>query len=96
MTKSKFLKMAARNTLAATALLSTSALVSAEETIKVGILHSLSRTMAISETTLKDVMLLLIEKQNEKSGLLGEKMEAVVGDPASQGLPVLPSARSTM
>src|SRR6201990_2099033 len=52
-------------------------------TIKVGILHSLSGTMAISETTLKDVMLLLIEQQNKKGGLLGKKLEAVVVDPAS-------------
>jgi len=51
--------------------------------IKVGILHSLSGTMAISETTLKDVMLLLIEEQNRKGGLLGRKLEAVVVDPAS-------------
>ncbi|WP_395014628.1 urea ABC transporter substrate-binding protein [Dongia sp.] len=56
---------------------------SAEETIKVGILHSLSGTMAISETTLKDVMLMLIEQQNAKGGLLGKKLEAVVVDPAS-------------
>jgi urea transport system substrate-binding protein len=55
----------------------------AEETIKVGILHSLSGTMAISETTLKDVMLMLIEEQNKKGGLLGKKLEAVVVDPAS-------------
>ncbi len=54
-----------------------------EETIKVGILHSLSGTMAISETTLKDVMLMLIEEQNKKGGLLGKKLEAVVVDPAS-------------
>ncbi|GKX34922.1 MAG: ABC transporter substrate-binding protein [Rhizobiaceae bacterium MnEN-MB40S] len=54
-----------------------------EDTIKVGILHSLSGTMAISETTLKDVMLMLIEEQNEKGGLLGKKLEAVVVDPAS-------------
>ena len=54
-----------------------------EETIKVGILHSLSGTMAISETTLKDVMLMLIEDQNKKGGLLGKKLEAVVVDPAS-------------
>ena len=54
-----------------------------EETIKVGILHSLSGTMAISETTLKDVMLMLIEQQNEKGGLLGRQLEAVVVDPAS-------------
>ncbi|MSP30078.1 MAG: urea ABC transporter substrate-binding protein, partial [Acetobacteraceae bacterium] len=51
--------------------------------IKVGILHSLSGTMAISETTLKDVMLMLIEEQNKKGGLLGKKLEAVVVDPAS-------------
>src|SRR5271157_2259252 len=51
--------------------------------IKIGILHSLSGTMAISETTLKDVMLMLIEEQNKKGGLLGRKLEAVVVDPAS-------------
>ena len=55
----------------------------AQDTIKVGILHSLSGTMAISETTLKDVMLMLIEDQNKKGGLLGKKLEAVVVDPAS-------------
>ncbi|MEL6372410.1 MAG: urea ABC transporter substrate-binding protein [Pseudomonadota bacterium] len=53
------------------------------ETIKVGILHSLSGTMAISETTLKDVMLMLIDEQNKKGGLLGKKLEPVVVDPAS-------------
>ena len=55
----------------------------AQETIKVGVLHSLSGTMAISETTLKDVMLMLIEEQNAKGGLLGKKLEPVVVDPAS-------------
>ena len=55
----------------------------AEDTIKVGILHSLSGTMAISETTLKDVMLMLIDAQNKKGGVLGKKLEAVVVDPAS-------------
>lgn len=55
----------------------------AAETIKVGILHSLSGTMAISETTLKDTMLMLIEEQNKKGGVLGKKLEAVVVDPAS-------------
>jgi urea transport system substrate-binding protein len=53
------------------------------DTIKVGILHSLSGTMAISETTLKDTMLMLIDEQNEKGGILGKKLEAVVVDPAS-------------
>ena len=51
--------------------------------IKVGILHSLSGTMAISETTLKDTMLMLIDQQNAKGGLLGEKLVPVVVDPAS-------------
>ena len=56
---------------------------SAQETIKVGVLHSLSGTMAISETTLKDVVLMLIDEQNKKGGVLGKKLEAVVVDPAS-------------
>jgi urea transport system substrate-binding protein len=60
-----------------------SGMVQAAETIKVGILHSLSGTMAISETTLKDVMLMLIDEQNKKGGLMGKKLEAVVVDPAS-------------
>ena len=51
--------------------------------IKVGILHSLSGTMAISETTLKDTMLMLIDEQNKKGGILGRKIEPVVVDPAS-------------
>jgi urea transport system substrate-binding protein len=55
----------------------------AQETIKVGILHSLSGTMAISETTLKDTMLFLIDQQNKKGGVLGKQLEAVVVDPAS-------------
>jgi urea transport system substrate-binding protein len=55
----------------------------AEDTIKVGILHSLSGTMAISETILKDLMLMQIAEQNAKGGLLGKKIEPVVVDPAS-------------
>lgn len=55
----------------------------ADDTIKVGILHSLSGTMAISETTLKDTMLFLIDEQNKKGGLLGKQLEPVVVDPAS-------------
>lgn len=54
-----------------------------DDTIKVGVLHSLSGTMAISETTLKDTVLMLIEQQNAKGGLLGKKLEPVVVDPAS-------------
>ena len=57
----------------------------ADETgpIKVGVLHSLSGTMAISETTLKDTALMAFEEINAKGGLLGRKIEAVVVDPAS-------------
>jgi urea transport system substrate-binding protein len=74
-----------RRTLLASAasLMAISSGFAQSETIKVGILHSLSGTMAISETTLKDVMLMLIEEQNKKGGLLGKKLEAVVVDPAS-------------
>jgi urea transport system substrate-binding protein len=60
-----------------------SARANGQDTIKVGILHSLSGAMAISETTLKDVMLMLIDEQNKKGGVLGKKLEAVVVDPAS-------------
>ena len=53
------------------------------DTIKVGVLHSLSGTMAISESALKDTVLMLIDEQNAKGGVLGKKLEAVVEDPAS-------------
>ena len=56
---------------------------SAADTIKVGVLHSLSGTMAISETVLKDVTLMAIDEVNAKGGVLGKKLEAVVVDPAS-------------
>ena len=62
--------------LATSAAFSMSAL--AADTIKVGVLHSLSGTMAISETTLKDTVLMMIEEQNKKGGLLGKQLEAVV------------------
>ncbi len=70
---------------AAGILLAASALTPAfaAEPIKIGVLHSLSGTMAISETTLKDVVLMLVEQQNEKGGVLGRPLEAVVVDPAS-------------
>ncbi|MCC9620896.1 urea ABC transporter substrate-binding protein [Thalassospira sp. MA62] len=55
----------------------------AAETIKVGVLHSLSGTMAISETTLKDTVLMLVDDLNKNGGLLGKEVEAVVVDPAS-------------
>ncbi|MCY4531850.1 MAG: urea ABC transporter substrate-binding protein [Gammaproteobacteria bacterium] len=59
------------------------ALANAADTIKVGVLHSLSGTMAISETTLKDTILMMVEEQNAAGGLLGKNLEAVVVDPAS-------------
>jgi len=68
---------------AAFSLVALGMLAQAADTIKVGVLHSLSGTMAISETTLKDTVLMLIDEQNKKGGLLGKKLEAVVVDPAS-------------
>lgn len=78
----KSLKAMATAAVAAAGLLGGQA-HAAEDTIKVGILHSLSGTMAISETTLKDTMLMLIDDQNKKGGLLGKKLVPVVVDPAS-------------
>ncbi|WP_281646292.1 urea ABC transporter substrate-binding protein [Parendozoicomonas sp. Alg238-R29] len=69
--------------LATSISLAAAAVQASEETIKVGVLHSLSGTMAISETTLKDTVLMLIEQQNKEGGLLGKKLEPVVVDPAS-------------
>jgi urea transport system substrate-binding protein len=81
MAKHSFTKTAVLATAIGALVFGTSA--RAQDTIKVGILHSLSGTMAISETTLKDTMLMLIEQQNAAGGLLGKKLEPVVVDPAS-------------
>lgn len=81
-TKSAWLK-AVQGAAVAASLSLVSGIVQAADTIKVGVLHSLSGTMAISETTLKDTVLMLVEEQNKKGGLLGKKLEAVVVDPAS-------------
>ncbi|MDP5033053.1 urea ABC transporter substrate-binding protein [Paraglaciecola sp.] len=78
--------MKLRNLIISGSIIASSFLASvalAEDTIKVGVLHSLSGTMAISETTLKDTVLMMIEEQNKMGGLLGKKLEAVVVDPAS-------------
>ena len=64
-------------------LMALSPIAVAQDTIKVGVLHSLSGTMAISETTLKDTVLMLVEQQNERGGVLGRQLEPVVVDPAS-------------
>lgn len=76
-----FIKQTLAGTVALTALMSSAW---AADTIKVGVLYSLSGTMAISETTLKDTMLMLIEDQNAKGGVLGKQLEAVIFDPASE------------
>src|SRR5687768_14732648 len=68
---------------ASTAVMGIAGTAQAADTIKVGVLHSLSGTMAISETTLKDTVLMMIDDINKKGGLLGRKLEAVVVDPAS-------------
>jgi urea transport system substrate-binding protein len=72
-----------RRLLPALLFLDVSAAYCAEDTIKVGILHSLTGTMAISESALKDTVLMLVAEQNKKGGLLGKKLEPVVVDPAS-------------
>ncbi|WP_143870658.1 urea ABC transporter substrate-binding protein [Catenovulum sediminis] len=77
----KLKKLIAASSIIATSMVAQMAY--AAETIKVGVLHSLSGTMAISETTLKDTVLMMIEEQNKKGGLLGKKLEPVVVDPAS-------------
>ncbi len=80
---SKTLKKLAITSVLATASLIGSGMGMAADTIKVGVLHSLSGTMAISETTLKDTVLMMIDQQNKKGGVLGKKLEPVVVDPAS-------------
>jgi urea transport system substrate-binding protein len=75
-----------RNLAVGTAMLVAAAAITpaqADDTIKIGVLHSLSGTMAISETTLKDTVLMMVDDLNTKGGLLGKKVEAVVVDPAS-------------
>jgi urea transport system substrate-binding protein len=83
MTTGKTLTKALSVTLAVLASTLVFAVAQAADTIKVGVMHSLSGTMAISETTLKDTILMMIDEQNKKGGVLGKKLEAVVVDPAS-------------
>ena len=80
MTHRKLLSPAAA---VAAAVMTLAAPAMAQAPIKVGVLHSLSGTMAISETTLKDTVLMMVDDINKKGGLLGRKVEAVVVDPAS-------------
>jgi urea transport system substrate-binding protein len=78
MTKTTFMA-----SLVATTVLAVAPALAQDCPVKVGVLHSLSGTMAISETTLKDTVLMLVDQQNAKGGLLGCQIEAVVVDPAS-------------
>jgi len=83
MERRSFLKRVALSAALATAGLATGSTALAADTIKVGVLHSLSGTMAISETVLKDVALMAFEEINAKGGVMGKKIEPVVVDPAS-------------
>lgn len=76
-------KRSLKHTILASTIGLTVSVAHAADTIKVGVLHSLSGTMAISETTLKDTVLMMIDQQNKKGGLLGKQLEPVVVDPAS-------------
>src|ERR1700689_5684631 len=81
----RFIQGTIRAALAALGLVGAVAAAQAQsqDTIKIGVLHSLSGTMAISESTLKDTVLMMVDDINKKGGLLGKKVEAVVVDPAS-------------
>jgi len=83
MQRRNFLKRLAISASLAAAGMAGSLPAFAADTIKVGVLHSLSGTMAISETVLKDVTLMAIDEINAKGGVMGKKLEAVVVDPAS-------------
>jgi urea transport system substrate-binding protein len=83
MMNNKSLRKLALASMMSLSMMAASSVSQAADTIKVGVLHSLSGTMAISETTLKDTMLMLVEEQNKKGGVLGKKLEPVVVDPAS-------------
>jgi len=83
MQRRKFIKRLALSAALAAVGFTAATQAQAADTIKVGVLHSLSGTMAISETVLKDVALMTIDEINAKGGLLGKKLEPVVVDPAS-------------
>ena len=68
---------------AVAAALGASSVYAQQKTVKIGVLHSLSGTMAISETVLKDVVLMAVDEINAKGGVMGAKIEPVVVDPAS-------------
>ena len=78
-----FIKQLALSAAVAAIGLGSTSLHAQGKTVKVGVLHSLSGTMAISETVLKDTVLMAIDEINAKGGVLGMKIEPVVVDPAS-------------
>src|SRR5438045_6650979 len=82
MQRRSFLKRLTLQVALATSGLALAPQILAADTIKVGVLHSLSATMAISETVLKDVTLMAIDEINAKGGVMGKKLELVVVDPA--------------
>src|SRR5882757_4808525 len=83
MKRRNFVKQLALSAAIAAIGLGSTSILAQGKTIKVGVLHSLSGTMAISETVLKDTVLMAIDEINAKGGLLGKKLEPVVVDPAS-------------
>ena len=78
-----FIKQLALSAAVAAIGFGSTSLYAQQKTIKVGVLHSLSGTMAISETVLKDTVLMAIDEINAKGGVMGKKLEPVVVDPAS-------------
>ena len=83
MKRSKFLKLLTLATCLTVACVPPLVAADSSEPIKVGILHSLSGTMAISETSLKDVALMTIEEINKSGGVMGRQLQPVIVDPAS-------------
>ncbi|HOB47248.1 MAG TPA: transporter substrate-binding protein, partial [Zoogloea sp.] len=82
-TRRNFIKATVLSAAVASIGMATSFAAQAADTIKVGILHSLSGTMAISETALKETALMTIDEINKSGGVMGKKLEPVVVDPAS-------------
>src|SRR6266540_988220 len=80
-----FLKTTAAVGVGAAAGLGFPAIIKAQGggSVKIGVLHSLSGTMAISEVSLRDVVLMAVEEINAKGGVMGRQLEPVVVDPAS-------------
>src|SRR6187397_2044530 len=83
MKRRMFVKQLALSAAVAAIGFGSTSLYAQQKTVKVGVLHSLSGTMAISETVLKDTALMAFDEINAKGGVMGYKIEPVVVDPAS-------------